>query len=131
MPHPTRLAAALLALPALLAAQDAPPCTVPPYRGATTAEGALAVVTMANRGQACRLPVFGSPGDRSGPASSGRILVAPKSGTASFDPPNASYRPNPGYAGTDAFEFEAFAPDRSGRSVRLYVRVQVTVTSDR
>jgi hypothetical protein len=130
---PARLARVpLLAAPVLAGAQEAaPPCAVQPYRGATTPQGALAIVTMSNRGQACRLPVFGNPAERSGPATAGRILVAPRSGTAAFDPPAATYTPAAGFEGTDEFEFEADAVDRMNRPLRLYVRVRVTVNPDR
>lgn len=83
--------ALLLASPLPAIAQSpAANCGIQPYRGATTPEGALVIVTMVNRGQACRLPVFAHPSERAGPASSGRILVAPKTGAAAFDPPSAS-----------------------------------------
>jgi len=102
-------------------------CTIAPYRGASSTEGAVASVRMRNRGGACVLPNYGSPDDRRYPADSGRILAAPAHGDARFEAPNAIYVPAPGFAGDDAFSYEAFTRGGGGRPVRLLVTVKVTV----
>ncbi len=104
-------------------------CSVEPYRGATTPQGALAVVKMTNRGQVCEMPNYGYPAEGGNPATSGRILVPPKHGRARFDAPVVAYLPDSGFVGSDEFEYEAMTTDRTHRPLRLYVRVQVTVSA--
>jgi hypothetical protein len=107
-------------------AQD-PACRIEPFRGAASAQGADARAVMVNAGQACRFASFGVPEERRNPADAGRIVKAPAHGTAVFAAPAAVYTPGPGFVGTDAFTYEATALDRSGRPLRLLVRVSIEV----
>jgi hypothetical protein len=82
-----------------------------------------------NTSAGCPVTTFGVPGDRSTLAESGRITRKPAHGTALFVAPRATYTPAAGYVGADAFEFEASAPGRGGKKVRLKVRVEVQVVA--
>ena len=128
-PSSCALALALLLPVAGYAQAESPSCKVSPYQGATQPQGAVATVEMANRGLPCLLPNYGLPAERANPATAGRIIKAPRNGTASFAPPNASYLPQPGFAGEDEFQYEAWAAGRSGRQHRLLVTVKVKVGS--
>ena len=128
---PFRLAFGLL-LPLLAHGQpESSPCRFSPYQGATGPQGAVATVEMANRGLPCVLPNYGLPAERANPASGGRIISAPRNGTASFVPPNASYLPQPGFVGEDEFQYEAWAPGASGQQLRLLVTVKVKVSASK
>jgi hypothetical protein len=120
--------AALIAAIGLAAAQDGA-CTVAPYRGAASLEGAVAQVQMRNRGVPCVLPNYGSATDRRNPADTGRILKPPSHGEARFEAPNAVYVPAAGFAGDDEFQYEAFARGGGGKPVRLLVTVKVSVAA--
>ena len=104
-------------------------CDIQPFRGATSPAGADTTASMVNRGQSCRFVNYGLPEERANPAHSGRIIVTPKNGTASFQAPEAIYTPNRGFAGTDEFTYEAMAMGRGSAGVRLLVRVRVVVTA--
>lgn len=106
-------------------------CSIAPIRGASTPGGAVARVRMVNRGQACEIATYGDPEQRGEPARSGRIVEPPLSGVATFIAPRVRYVPNPGFAGRDEFVYEAQAVGRSGQTLRLLVRVQVTVEAPR
>jgi hypothetical protein len=123
-----RLAAiALLAACAASAQAEDGACTIAPYRGASSAEGAVAEVRMRNRGRPCAIPNYGVPNDKRNPADSGRILAPPAHGEARFVAPHAEYVPAPGFAGDDAFTYEAYARGTAGTPVRLRVAVKVRV----
>jgi hypothetical protein len=104
------------------------PCRIGEIRGATSAQGAVANVTMTNTGATCRIPNYGIPALRANPADTGRITKPPRNGTAAFDPPDATYVPNRGFAGEDEFEYEASAKGADERVVQLRVTVKLTVT---
>jgi hypothetical protein len=84
---------------------------------------------MVNRGQTCQFLNYGVPEEKANPAQSGRIIKSPLQGQAVFKAPAALYTPNPGFVGTDAFEYEASALGRSGSPIRLTVRVTVEVAA--
>ncbi len=104
-------------------------CRVEPFSGATMPQGADTTMRLTNTGKACTIINFGVGADRSNPAQSGNITKPPAHGKAEFKPPRAAYTPEPGYAGEDAFEYEAFARGQSNQPVRLLVRVKVSVTA--
>ena len=106
-------------------------CVIAPYRGASSAEGAVAEVRMRNSGLPCVMPNYGAPNERRYPADSGRIVAPAKHGTARFVAPNATYLPAPGYTGDDEFQYEAYARGGGGASVRLLVTVKVRVQPPR
>ena len=54
------------------------------------------------------------------------IASAPQNGTASASGRKVSYRPRPGFKGTDSFVF-AILGQKAGRAQRATVRVSVTV----
>ena len=118
----------LLSAASVAAQQSDRPCDIQPYRGATSAQGADAIVSMVNRGQTCKLNNFGLPEEQANPAHSGRILVQPKNGRAAFEAPAATYTPSPGFAGVDEFAYEAMALGRGNVNLRLSVRVRITVS---
>jgi len=126
--HLPLVLASLLAIPAPVLGQNASSsCQVTPYRGATRPQGAVATVTMVNRGSPCLLPNYGLPSERANPATSGRITRPPRNSKASFSPPSASYLPDPGFVGDDEFEYEAWAVGASGQQLRHLVTVKVKV----
>jgi hypothetical protein len=122
----TLVTALLVAAPAFLAA-----CQVEPFRGATSPEGAVARVSMVNDGKPCMLQNYGIPAERGHPASSGQITAPPRSGSAVFVPPAASYTPHAGFVGQDEFRYEAQALGRNGSPLTLRVRVVVSVEAPR
>ncbi len=84
---------------------------------------------MLNKGQGCTFLNYGVPEERANPADSGRVLKEPAQGKAVFNAPAVTYTPNPSFVGTDSFEYEAFAMNRSGSRLRLLVRVTIEVTA--
>ena len=127
-----RMRPLLLVLAALgegLHAQPAGGCLIEPFRGAASPQGADAKARMLNKGQSCTFQNYGVPEERANPAESGRVLKEPTQGRAVFNAPAVTYTPNAGFVGTDSFEYEAFALNRSGSRLRLLVRVTVEVTA--
>jgi hypothetical protein len=106
-------------------------CVITPYRGASSAEGAVAEVRMRNNGFPCVMPNYGAPNEKRYPADSGRILAPARHGTARFVSPNATYVPAPGFVGDDEFQYEAYARGGGGSPVRLLVTVKVRVQPPR
>ncbi len=62
------IAALAFAAGAVQAQQTERACDVQPYRGASSLKGAVAKVSMVNRGKACRLENNGVPDERANPA---------------------------------------------------------------
>jgi hypothetical protein len=114
----------LLATVALARGQG---CSVEPFQGAASPQGAIARMRVANTAAGCAITVFGNPGDRDTAAESGRITRQPAHGTAQFVAPRATYTPVRGYVGTDSFAFEAVARGRGVSQVVLKVQVEVEV----
>ena len=112
--------------PALAQTQDST-CRIGKFLGASSPQGAVAIVGMQNNGKPCAISNFGLPEERANPAQSGRITKAPSNGQATFIPPQAIYLPGPGFIGVDEFEYEAWAAGKSGQHHRLRVIVKVTV----
>ena len=126
----SRLVGSLLLPLAAIAAAGEPECSVAPFQGATTAQGASTRMRVVNTGAACRIVNFGRPAERGNPASSGAITAAPAHGSAVFVAPEVRYTPSRGYVGTDEFAYEAFAAgSQDGHPLRLKVRVQVQVVA--
>lgn len=110
-------------------AQASKTCHIGPFRGAASAQGAVAQMTVTNTGASCSITNYGVSSDRQQPAFSGSITSAPAHGTASFASPQAMYTPEPGFAGDDDFSYEALAKGNSGQPVTLRVRVKVKVVA--
>jgi hypothetical protein len=110
-------------------AQTKRPCRVEPFQGATLPQGAVAQMTVVNTGASCSITNYGVPTDRGNPAYSGTIASAPAHGAASFASPQATYTPEPGFAGDDDFAYEAIAKGNIGQQLRLRVRVKVKVVA--
>jgi hypothetical protein len=106
-----------------------PPCRIEPFRGASSPQGADARASMVNRGQSCVFRNYGIPEERGNPAESGSITRLPANGKAVFSAPAAVYTPDPGFSGTDSFEYQPTAFNRAGSPVRLTVRVSVAVSA--
>lgn len=104
-------------------------CRVDPFRGATTPQGAVARMSLINRGASYSITNYGLPAERGNPADSGSITVKPSHGTAEFVAPQARYMPAPGFAGDDEFTYEAFARGANDQQLRLKVRVQIQVVA--
>ena len=120
------LALALLAWGGMGFARD-PLCTVAPFEGGSKPQGAVAKMVVANTAARCVIDLYGLPKEHLNPADSGEITTAPAHGTADFAAPQVRYTPAPGYVGADTFAFIANAENRSGRPLRLKVRVEVDV----
>ena len=110
-------------------AQTKKNCRVEPFQGATLPQGAVAQMTVTNMGSSCSITNYGVPTDRKNPAHSGSITSAPVHGTASFTSPQATYTPEPGFAGDDDFAYEAIAKGNIDQQLRLRVRVKVKVVA--
>ena len=120
-------AAASLAIAAN--AQTKKTCRVEPFQGATLPQGTVAEMTVTNTGSSCSITNYGVPTDRRNPAYSGSITSAPAHGAASFTSPQATYTPEPGFAGDDEFTYEAIAKGNIDQQLRLRVRVKVKVVA--
>lgn len=127
-PHSLLTFFAAASLAAAASAQSSETCRVEPFRGATSAQGAVAQMTVTNTGETCSITNYGASG-RQNPAFSGSITSVPAHGTASFTPPQATYTPEPGFAGDDAFAYAAQANGNSGQPLTLRVRVKVKVVA--
>ena len=123
------LMALLVRTAALAAPAERPDCRIEPIQGATSAQGAVAQIHRVNDGRPCGITNFGVPAERANPADSGSITQKPAHGSALFIAPQARYTPERGYVGADEFEYEAFAKGSHRQSVRLKIRVEVTVTA--
>ena len=126
----TKLLAALLAGVPAASAVAGPDCQVAHFQGATLPQGAETRMTVVNRGAPCSISSYGVTGStKENPAYSGEITVMPQHGSAVFDAPHTSYTPAADFTGEDQFAYEAIAKDRNGRTLRLRVRVNVTVVA--
>jgi hypothetical protein len=108
------------------AARDAV-CAVDRFQDATSPAGAEVHMRVLNIGRPCTIVNHGMPAERAHPAESGAITQAAHHGTAAFAAPDAVYMPAVGFAGSDAFAYEAYAKGRSDERLRLRVRVKVDV----
>lgn len=123
----TLVAAASLAIAA--SAQASKTCRIESFRGATSLQGAVAQMTVTNTGSSCAITNYGVSSGRENPAYAGFVTSAPTHGTASFASPQATYTPEPGFAGDDDFAYEAHAKGNTGQPVTLRVRVKVKVVA--
>jgi hypothetical protein len=102
-------------------------CEVPPFRGALGPGGARATMTIVNDGGSCSITVYVEVSSRTMPEYL-RAIVNPKSGTLRIRQPGVvSYRPSPGFVGTDEFSYGGGGRTPGGRLVDLSVTVSVTV----
>jgi hypothetical protein len=108
------------------AARDAV-CAVDRFQDATSPAGAEVHMRVLNIGRPCTIVNHGMPAARAHPAESGAITQAAHHGTVAFAAPDAVYMPAPGFAGNDAFAYEAFAKGGNDERLRLRVRVKVDV----
>ncbi|HEY2561214.1 MAG TPA: hypothetical protein VGI48_16010 [Caldimonas sp.] len=104
-------------------------CAVDRFQGATSPAGAEVHMRVLNIGRPCTIANHGMPAERAHPAESGAITEAARHGTAAFSAPDAVYMPAAGFAGSDAFAYEAFAKGRNDERLRLRVRVKVDVVA--
>lgn len=104
-------------------------CRIEPFRGATSAQGAVAKIHVVNDGRPCAIANYGLPGERRHPAESGTITRQAEHGKAEFVAPHARYVPQSGFAGVDAFAYEARARGLNDQPVRLKVQVRVFVVA--
>ena len=128
----THVVLALLTVASLATAANAQTktaCRVQPFQGATLPQGAVAQMTVANTGASCSITNYGVPTDRRNPAYSGSITSPPAHGNASFAAPQATYTPEPGFAGDDEFAYEAIAKGNIDQQLRLRVQVKVKVVA--
>jgi hypothetical protein len=102
-------------------------CAVDRFQGATLPAGAEVHMRVLNIGRPCTIANHGMPAERAHPAESGAITEPARHGSAVFAAPDAVYMPAPGFAGSDAFAYEAFAKGRSDERLHLRVRVKVDV----
>jgi hypothetical protein len=104
-----------------------PTCKVETFEGGSQSQGAVAQMVVSNAAARCSITLYGFPRERRNPAESGEITAMPKHGNVEFSAPQVRYMPEKGYVGADEFQFIAYAPGRSGRLLRLKVRVEVNV----
>lgn len=124
------VALVLLASAAAAVAQDGR-CTLPPFRGGATSQGAMATMIVVNDGQPCAIELYGQPAQAQNPATDVAVTRAPTRGTVRIDGHRAAYTPQPGYAGEDEFAVRARALGANGRGLDLKVQVKVTVRPPR
>ena len=104
-------------------------CRLEPFQGATSPQGAVALMHVVNTGATCSITNYGVPVGRGNPADSGSITSQPSHGSAEFTAPQAKYTPAPGYVGDDEFAYEAYARGSINQQLRLKVRVKVQVVA--
>jgi hypothetical protein len=104
-------------------------CSVEPFQGAATPQGAVARMRVTSSAASCSIINYGIPTARANPADTGSITKPPRHGSAEFAAPRASYTPQPGYIGEDEFEYSAYARGRLDQQVRLKVRVKVSLVA--
>lgn len=129
LPHHLTLCALLVLAPIGPAPAQQSGWLVEPFQGATSAQGALARMRVANTGNACAVVNYGVPAERANPAGSGHIKRQPAHGKAEFAAPHANHTPEQGYVGEDEFAYEAVARGRLDQQVRLKVHVKVSIVA--
>lgn len=102
-------------------------CAVDRFQDATSPGGAEVRMHVLNIGRPCTIVNHGLPAEQAHPAESGAITSPAHHGSAAFAAPDAVYVPAPGFAGSDAFAYEAFAKGRNEERLHLRVRVKVDV----
>jgi TonB family protein len=133
-----RLVAGFFAVLALVAsaAPAQPPlsrpqfrCEVPYFTGAMSPSGAVVKMTVVSDGLGCSLFLYGVPGERRNPATSGVLTDAPQHGHTSVLGASPRYTADRGYVGRDNFAVRATARDADNIERTLIVRVDVDVRS--
>lgn len=120
-----RLAVPLACLILLAAGQAHAECVVPPFRGATSAAGATATMTM-TKDSTCSFQLFVDV-PNTVPFSTTNVTNPPKAGAVSTDRQYVRYRPRPGYTGPDTFTLALAGTTQKGQPLLGSVTVQVTV----
>lgn len=105
----------------------APQCNVPAFRRGAQGGVVDASMSVVNNGAACRIRLWADVEARR-PYDTIVVTRAPARGTVAVMPDGIAYRPNPGHAGPDVFEFTATGTGRQGFPTGGAFRVSVSVT---
>ena len=106
-------------------------CAVFVGRGATRPEGGTARMLIVSDGLPCGITSWGVPSERRNGATSAVLTQQPQHGRVVFVAPRMLYTAEVGYAGPDAFAFEATATSLNDSPIVLRMKVDVDVKRER